>query len=80
MHDMTLKENELNLPLNIRFSHDLASIISKTTGMMAQWFEGPPHKRKVTASSPGRVIPKILKMLPTVFSSGARRMIMELES
>ena len=39
-----------------------------------------PHNRQVMGSSPGRVIPKTLKMVLTGFSSGARCMRMEWES
>ena len=39
-----------------------------------------PYNRKVVGSGPGRVIPKILKMVLTAFSSGARNKRMEWES
>ena len=39
-----------------------------------------PHNRLVVDSSPGRVIPKTLKMVLTAFSSGARLMRMEWDS
>ena len=48
-------------------------------GVMAQWLERLPHNRKVVGSSPGRVIPKTLKMVLTAFLSGARHMRKEWE-
>ena len=36
-----------------------------------------PHNRKAVGSSPGRVIPKTLKVVLTAFSSGTRHMRME---
>ena len=44
----------------------------KPTGVMAQWLGCLPHNQKVVGSSPGRVIPKTLKMVLTAFSSGDR--------
>ena len=50
----------------------LACLHAISTGVMAQWLERLPHSRKFGGSSPGRVIPKTLKMVPAAFSSKAR--------
>ena len=49
-------------------------------GMIAQWLEHQLHNWKAAGTSPGRVIPKTLKMISTAFSSGTQCMKMEWES
>ena len=53
-------------------THNISGSQEYITGVMGQWLEHLPHNQKVMGSSPGRVIPKTLKMVLTAFSSGAR--------